>query len=102
MFKRRSITAIAVAALVVGCAPLAHADPVSDYTSLNAGRVCKTLDTYPTFAGVTGTITAIIQDGKFTVTQAVQVLVYSVETQCDRHLPLLNRYASQDGGGRQV
>lgn len=102
MFKRRSIAAVAVVLLSVSCAPPAAADPAGDYATRNASRVCKTLDAHPTFDGVTGTIAAIIEDGNFTVMQAAKIIVYSVETQCDRHLPLLHRYANQGDGGREA
>lgn len=102
MKHTRKAAILVAAGIAAACAPPAHADPVGDYAARNAGRVCKTLDTYPTFDGVTGTMAAIIEDGKFTVMQAAQIVVYSVETQCDWHIPLLRKYANQGKGGRAV
>lgn len=87
----------------------AHADPIEpqviSYAAHNAGRVCATLDAYPTFPGITGILAGIKNETGFTGPQTAEALVLSVNAACPRHLPLLQNFAdayapnsSQTGG----
>ena len=84
------------AAITVGAlagAGVARAD-VTGYTIANADKVCAVLDQYPTFAGVTGVMDAVIEDGGFTVGEAASVVVDSVWHLCPRHQRLLLAYGN--------
>jgi hypothetical protein len=61
------------------------------YTATFGAIVCQTLDTYPTFNGITGIGKAIAADG-LTMHQAGQVVLMSATEICPRHLGLLRRY----------
>lgn len=76
----------------VGFAARANAEPVADYTALNAGRVCATLDEHPTISAVVPLLQAVIGDSGFTVEQAAEVVVDSVVEVCPWHMPLLRRF----------
>lgn len=90
---RRRLTLVGLGGLLmlsvgVLTLPEAHADNrVDEYTRDNAGRVCRVLTAYPTFAGIEGIADAIVADG-FTYGQAGAIELKSVLALCPEHLPL--------------
>lgn len=89
---------------VVGSVP-AHADPgsiepqVARYALTAAPSMCLVLDEYPTLPGVEGVLQGIHNDSGFTAYQSGEALALGVQTQCPRHLPLLERFARTFIGG---
>ena len=105
--KARVLDALAVALLLavvaaLGCAVVmlgtgtAKADD-SDALAFAAEfgpGVCLTLDEFPTFGGVIGVSTAIVNRGQLSYRDAGAAIYYSVSEICPRHLPLLLRFAA--------
>jgi hypothetical protein len=90
---------VAAATITAG---IAKADPVVDsYTLNNEARVCKTLDAYPSVAGVEGVIAAIVNEG-LTGGQAGQVVGMSVIDFCPSHLPEVQAFADKWAPRRQL
>jgi hypothetical protein len=84
--------AVALAALVM--TPAANASPITNYGTINAGPICKTLDDYPTVAGVTGVLSAVMEDSGFSAYQAGEVVGWTVATFCPSHIPELKRFVA--------
>ncbi|WP_373233999.1 DUF732 domain-containing protein [Mycobacterium marinum] len=99
-----TITAGAIigAALYYSVPAGADPDPVLDYATRNAGRVCATLDRYPTLAGVDGLLDAVQQDSGFSDHDTGRAVGLAVNNICPKHADLLQRYAyavtSANGG----
>lgn len=91
---------VAFLALPVIFAAPAHADPdvVSNYAAYNAGRVCRTLDSYPTLPGVAGVLDGIQSDTGFSDYNTGRVIALAVTANCPWHWPLLKRFAYTVGG----
>lgn len=77
--------------------PVAQADPVSDYAAEYGNAVCVVLDAFPTFDGIMGVGSGIVDDGYLSYYQAGQVIRLSVEAFCPRHLLLLQQFAAYHG-----
>jgi hypothetical protein len=80
----------------------AHADPVLNYTAIEAPAICGKLDANPTLQGVTTVIAAVAADSGFPMMQVARVVVVSVETVCPRHLPLLQRFVDTYAPGSEA
>jgi hypothetical protein len=83
-------------------APDAHASPVEDYAAINAGRVCATLDDFPSVAGVTGVVQGVMEDGGFTPYDAGRIVGMAVMGWCPEHLPELRRFVAVYSQARTV
>lgn len=80
----------------------ADVDPVAaEYAAVNAGRICDTLDAYPTVSGVVGIGQAIVKEGYLSFYQAGQAIAVSVVTVCPRHRLLMQEFISY-GQGRAI
>lgn len=93
--RRSCLVATAWLALVIVGAWLstpAHADPQSNYAQLNAAAICSTLDEYPTVAGVTGVLSAVMEESGFTAYESGGVIATAVIGYCPEHLPELRRF----------
>lgn len=93
---RRLIALAGFGAIIAGGAlgtGVARADETDQYASLNAGRICRTLDQYPTVAGVTGILQAVMNVG-FTPHDAGLVVAKAVVNSCPEHLPELQRFVA--------
>ncbi|KRQ27124.1 hypothetical protein AOT93_26540 [Mycobacteroides sp. H110] len=102
MFKRRSIAAVAVVLVAVGCAPPAAADPAEDLAVKYGAAVCKSLDETPTIDGVLTTGMRLVKTTGVTPYVAGEVLAYSVVGQCPQHIDLLKRFIAKYKGERSV
>lgn len=90
---RRSLAAITVGgALAIMAAPAAHAGPVEDYTTFAAPIVCQVLDEYPSVAGVTGVVQAVMSDSGFSPYDAGTVVGVAVRDYCPRHITELQQF----------
>lgn len=84
----------AVTAGAVTGTAVAKADPIDEYTIVNAPIVCALLDEYPSVAGVEGVATALIDKG-LAPKDAGEVLVRSVVGWCPRHTPEVNGFIAK-------
>jgi hypothetical protein len=75
-------------------APDANAEPIDNYAAINAGRICATLDDYPTIAGVTGVLQAVMEDSGFGPYDAGRTVATAVMASCPEHLPVLQRFVA--------
>jgi hypothetical protein len=69
----------------------AKADPVSDYTSLNANTICAVIDTHPNAAGVAAVVLAVVRDG-FTARQAGTIVGTAVIGYCPENMPAIKQF----------
>ena len=85
------------AAVISFAAPVKADTAVQVYADRYAGAVCNVLDEYPTFDGIIGIGTAIVEDG-FTPRQAGQVMGIAVLEVCPRHTGLMNDFVNYYAG----
>lgn len=83
----------AVVMLSTGTAKADDSDALAFAAEFGPG-VCLTLDEFPTFGGVIGVSTAIVNRGQLSYRDAGAAIYYSVSEICPRHLPLLLRFAA--------
>ncbi|SLG71137.1 Bacteriophage protein [Mycobacteroides abscessus subsp. abscessus] len=102
MFKRRSITAVAVILTAVSCAPPAHADSAQDLAEKYGISVCRSLDADPTIDGVLNTGVSLTKKANIDPYVAGQVLAYSAIWFCPKHVALLKRFADYYKEGREA
>lgn len=88
---------------ILGCALLvlsvpAHSDPglqvdplTATYAASNAPRICSTIGTYPSAAGVQGVVEGIVADG-LTGIQAGAAIAVAVTARCPQYWPILDQY----------
>ncbi|QZT61286.1 DUF732 domain-containing protein [Mycolicibacterium austroafricanum] len=95
---RRLLTSAALAGMVTVAAitntATAKADPVDNYTATVAPAVCATLDEFPTFAGILGIGSGIVEDTGWTYREAGRIVAMSVIISCPRHSALVERFAT--------
>lgn len=77
----------------VGLAARANATPALDYAVTHAQKVCRTLDKYPSFAGIEGIADAIVKETGFGYYDAGMVIGLSVNNVCPEYIPLIQAYA---------
>lgn len=89
---RRALVLAAFGAILagtgIGWAADASADPVDDYTAINAGAICMVLDDNPNTAGLLGVMEGVHAEGLSTE-DAGHVVYTAIEVWCPRHWPLL-------------
>lgn len=96
MLHRRLILAglggmIAAATITTG---VAKADPLDDYTVVNAPIVCALLNQYPSVAGVENLIVALVGKG-LTSEQAGEVVGRAVIGWCPAHTPEVRAFIAK-------
>lgn len=72
----------------------AHADPVDNYTRIEAGVVCNALTAEPTLNTVSNLFSAIARDTSFTIEQAAKVVTSSVAVYCPENQYVLDRFVA--------
>jgi hypothetical protein len=97
--NRRDVPAVAcllVACTVIGAAiglAPAHADPAGDrYAAANGPRICRTLTSFPNFAGIEGIADAIHFNDGFTYRDAGAIEATAVLVYCPQFVPLLEAF----------
>jgi len=92
---RRLLVLTAFVALIAGAgAGVARADAGADYAATNAAAICLTLDQFPTFAGIEGIATAIVQEGYLSFYDAGRAIRVSVDNVCPEHTGLINLFSN--------
>jgi len=97
--KGSPIATLMLASVIIGASigfsARAHADPITDraktYADAHAAAVCRTLDIYPSIAGIEGIGEAIVGDG-LTYREAGQVIGMSVLQVCPIYTPELEAF----------
>lgn len=81
--------------LMLASAPHVKAAPISDdvldYTVENGQIACEVLDDYPSVAGLTGVMQAVVEDG-FTSRQAGEIVALSIYEYCPNHADLIDKF----------
>lgn len=92
----KSILAVVIAPVVAAVvfSPTAQADRADDYAARNATKVCAVLDQYPTFDGIIGIGSAIVEKG-FTWYEAGTVVGWSIINVCPEYRPLLAAFVAR-------
>lgn len=66
--------------------------PVAVYAAKNADTVCEVIAKYPSVDGVTGVVSAVMEDGNFTAYESGQVVGLAVSVACPEFWPVLQRF----------
>lgn len=95
--KRRPILAACVLPWSIVIAALwsaqaAKADPVTNYTRIEAGVICNALTENPTLTTVSTLFRVIAKDAGFTVEDAAKVITGSVAIYCPGNQYVLDRF----------
>lgn len=86
----------------LGWATDARADAGTDYAALNAGRICATLDQFPSITGVAGIGKAIVDEGYLSYYEAGRAIGVSVAVVCPWHQPVLDRFIAANAAAQPV
>lgn len=81
-------------AAAITTAGIARANPLDDYTIVNAPIVCAILDSHPTVAGIEGIGGALVEKG-LTPEDAGQVVARSIVGWCPEHADTLQTFIAK-------
>lgn len=93
-FINRCLSGITIGALLAAASmPVARADNLTNteraYIGMYHDAICLTLDSHPSYAGVMGIATVIMEDDGFSPDAAARIINTAVEGWCYRHWPML-------------